>query len=72
MEQWFDAAESALGRMHGQDDKQYFGRAKGCQAQLAPLEASRGQELHRRSLPGTQRWLSLRRLTRQYMKAAAD
>eukprot|EP00959_Pyramimonas_sp_CCMP1952_P258499 5403240-Pyramimonas_sp.AAC.1 len=37
MEQCFDAAESALGRLHGLDDKQLFGRAKGCQVQVAPL-----------------------------------
>eukprot|EP00959_Pyramimonas_sp_CCMP1952_P420129 8799917-Pyramimonas_sp.AAC.1 len=62
MERWFTAAAAALGRLHGVEDRRCFGRAKGCKVHVVPLEASWGRELHGRSQPLAQRWLSLRRL----------
>jgi hypothetical protein len=66
---WFSSAERALAEVHGVTDPKFFGRHKGCQIQLVPLRAAWGQELYQRPNLLTQKWLSLRRLSLQFLKA---
>ena len=69
---WFESAELYLcmflaippaGR------ERYCGRAKGCRLEKVPVACEWGKSLRRQSSPLTQRWLSIRRLVTQWLRA---